>query len=117
MTEIVRTARFVLTIEVAFSLVGVAILTSAAFATFNGSLFLLLLLYTASITAVMGWLVSRWASRKAWVRWGAIAAAVASAGGSLVMVEPGLVLAPRLLLPLVAVIALLTPPAGRWFDR
>jgi hypothetical protein len=93
-TEIVRTARFVLTIEVALSLVGLAIVTSAAFATFSGPLFLLLL-YTASITALMGWLLSRWTSRKAWVRWGSIAVAVAPAGGSFVTMEPGLLFAAR----------------------
>ncbi|WP_433445607.1 hypothetical protein [Nonomuraea sp. CA-141351] len=65
-----RAARFIMTLEVAFSLVGLAIMIGVAATAFSAP-FLLLFLYASSITALMGWLLSRWPSRRKFVRWGA----------------------------------------------
>ncbi|MFG6200264.1 hypothetical protein [Nonomuraea sp. JJY05] len=122
MPATVRTARFVLTLEVAFSLVGLAILIGVAAVAFSVP-FLLLFLYAGSITALMGWLLSRWPSRRKLVRWGAIAVEVAASGSYLTMaaIDGDLdwikLLGPNTLLPLVVVVALLMPSAARWFDR
>ncbi|MFC4007803.1 hypothetical protein ACFOY2_11255 [Nonomuraea purpurea] len=57
------------------------------------------------------------------VRWGSIAVAVVAGGGYLAMaaIDGDLggikLLAPSVFLPLAIVITLLTPSAGRWFDR
>jgi hypothetical protein len=89
---------------------------------FSGPFFLLLL-YNAMITALMGWLISRWPSRRKPVRWGAIAVEVVSAGGYLIMnaIEGDLswikLIAPSTLFPLAVVATLVTPSATRWFDR
>ncbi|WP_113704776.1 hypothetical protein [Nonomuraea lactucae] len=117
-----RTARFVMMVELAFSLVGLAIMIGTAAAAFSVP-FLLLFLYAGSITALMGWLLSRWLSRRKFVRSGAIAVEVVAGGGYLAMaaIDGDLawikVLGPNTLLPLVVVAALLMPSAARWFDR
>jgi hypothetical protein len=111
-----------MTIEVGFSLVGLAIMIGVAAADFSAA-FLLLLLYGSSITALMGWLLSRWPSRRRFVRWGAIAVEVVAGGGYLAMaaIDGDLswvkLIAPSTLFPPVVVIALLTPSAAQWFDR
>ncbi|MEU4225339.1 hypothetical protein AB0F17_13665 [Nonomuraea sp. NPDC026600] len=123
MPAAMRAARFIMTLEVAFSLVGLAIMigTAAAFA-FSGP-FLLMPLYSAVITALMGWLLSRWSSRRKPVRWGTIAVEVVAAGGYLIMtaIDGDLswikLIAPSTLFPLAVVVMLLTPSATRWFDR
>lgn len=122
MPATMRAARFVMTLDVAFSLVAVAIMIGTAAFVFSGP-FLLLLLYSAVITALMCWLLSRWSSRRKLVRWGVIAVEVVSAGGFLVTnaIDGGLgwirLVSPNTLLPLALVIMLLTPSATRWFDR
>ncbi|MCA2225910.1 hypothetical protein [Nonomuraea aurantiaca] len=122
MPATMRAARFVMTLEVAFSLVGLAIMIGTIAFAFSGP-FLLLLLYTAVITAFMCWLLSRWSSRRKRVRWGAIAVEVVSVGGFLLMnaIDGGFgwvrLVSPGTLIPLALVIMLLTPSAARWFDR
>ncbi|MEV1176796.1 hypothetical protein [Nonomuraea sp. NPDC049784] len=117
-----RAARFIMTLEVAFGLVGLAIMIGVAATAFSAP-FLLLFLYASSITALMGWLLSRWPSRRKFVRWGAIAVEVVAGGGYLAMaaIDGDLswikLLAPSTLLPLAVVITLLTPSAAHWFDR
>lgn len=121
MPAIMRAARFVMTLDVAFSLVRLAIMIGTIAFAFSGP-FLLLLLYSAVVTAFMCWLLSRWSSRRKLVRWGVIAVEVVSVGGSLLAnaIDGGFGW-PRLvsatLIPLVLVIMLLTPSATRWFDR
>ncbi|MEV0350112.1 hypothetical protein AB0H88_30410 [Nonomuraea sp. NPDC050680] len=121
MPAFMRAARFVMTLDVAFSLVGLAIVIGTLAFGFSWP-FLLLLLYSAVITALMCWLLSRWSSRRKLVRWGVIAVEVVSAGGSLLAnaIDGGLgwpTLVSAALVPLVLVIMLLTPSATRWFDR
>ncbi|MFC5831458.1 hypothetical protein [Nonomuraea insulae] len=117
-----RSARFMMTLEVAFSLVGLAMMIGTAAAAFSVP-FLLLILYVGSITALMGWLLSRWPSRRKFVRWGVIAVEVVAGGGYLAMAaldgDLGWInlLGPNTLLPLAVVVALLMPSAARWFDR
>ncbi|MEV6157588.1 hypothetical protein AB0L53_45350 [Nonomuraea sp. NPDC052129] len=121
MPTAMRVAMFVLTLDVAFSLLGLAIMIGTVAFAFGGP-FLLLLLYSAVITAFMCWLLARWSSRRTFVRWGAIAVEGVSVGGSLLRnaIDGGFgwtTLVPATLLPLVLVIMLLTPSAARWFDR
>lgn len=111
-----------MTLEVAFSLVGLAMMIGTAAVAFSVP-FLLLILYAGSITALMGWLLSRWPSRRKFVRWGVIAVEVVAGGGYLAMAaldgDLGWInlLGPNTLLPLAVVVALLLPSAARWFDR
>ncbi|MEV4106083.1 hypothetical protein [Nonomuraea sp. NPDC049695] len=122
MPATVRAARFVLTLQVAFGIVGVAFVGAIVFASVGAAPILLMVLFQAAITALQGWLVSRWPSRRRLVRWGAVAVEVVSAGAALAIVAIDgdlrwAALLPRVLFPLAVVIPLLTPPAGRWFDR
>ncbi|MEV0233102.1 hypothetical protein [Nonomuraea sp. NPDC050786] len=122
MPATVRAARFVLTLEVAFGMVGVAFAGATVIASAGAAPVLLLVLFQAAVTALQGWLVSRWPSRRKRVRWGAVAVEVVSAAARLaiVAIDGDLGWAsvlPRVLFPLAVVIPLLTPPAGRWFDR
>ncbi|HUR09016.1 MAG TPA: hypothetical protein VM347_41205 [Nonomuraea sp.] len=122
MPAIVRAGRFIMTLEVAFRLVGIAIMIGSVAFAFSGS-FVLLILYTVVITGLMGRLLSRWPSRRKPVRWGAIAVEVVSAGGYLIMnaIDGDLgwmrLIATSTLFPLAVVATLLTPSATRWFDR
>ncbi|GAA3260940.1 hypothetical protein [Nonomuraea helvata] len=116
----VRAARFVLTLQVAFGIAGVAFSVIALASV--GAAFIPLLLFQVAITSLEGWLLSRWPSRRKPVRWGAVAVEVVSAAALLAIVAidgdvgwAGVL--PRVLFPLAVVIPLLTPPAGRWFDR
>ncbi|MFI7633681.1 hypothetical protein [Nonomuraea sp. NPDC049400] len=81
------------------------------------------LLPQGAITALEGWSLSRWMSRRKPVRWGVVAIEVASVGAHLTLVAIDgdfgwtSLLSLSVLLPLAVVIPLLTPPAARWFDR
>ncbi|MEV5893832.1 hypothetical protein [Nonomuraea fuscirosea] len=123
MPGLVRAARVVLIVQVAASVLGLVVmggvLASAASAP---SLFLLLFLLPAVVLVVMVWLVLRWASRRSFVRWAAVAVEAILGGGNLV----SMLLAGRfvwaslplsVLLPLGVAGALLTAPAARWFNR
>lgn len=122
MPAIVRAGQFIMTLEIAFSLVGLAIMIGTVAFAFSGP-FVLLILYTVVITVLMGRLLSRWSSRRKSVRWGSIAVAVVSAGGYLIIttIDGDLswirLIAPSTLFPLALVATLLTPSATRWFDR
>ncbi|MFD1536389.1 hypothetical protein [Nonomuraea guangzhouensis] len=122
MPAVVRAGRFIMTMEMAFSLVGLAIMIGTVAFAFSGPI-VLLMLYPVVITALMGWLLSRWPSRRKLVRWGAIGVQVVSAGGYLIMnaIDGDLswirLIAPSTLFPLAVVATLLTPSATRWFDR
>ncbi|MFI6741381.1 hypothetical protein ACIBI9_51415 [Nonomuraea sp. NPDC050451] len=83
--------------------------------------YVLLLLYAVSTTALMGWLISRWTSRKKAVRWGAVALELVLSGGGLIVkaVDGDLrwTTPLGLVFRLAVVVLLLTPSAARWFDR
>lgn len=122
MPAVVRAGQFIMTLEMAFSLVGLAIMIGTVAFAFSGA-FVLLMLYTVVITALMGWLLSRWPSRRKPVRWGVIGVEVVAAGGYLIMnaIDGDLswirLIAPSTLFPIAVVATLLTPSATRWFDR
>ncbi|MEV4014411.1 hypothetical protein AB0J35_28310 [Nonomuraea angiospora] len=120
MPAAVRAARFIMTLDVAFGLVGIGVMIIVGAVAFSPA-YVLLLLYVVSTTALMGWLISRWQSRKKAVRWGAVALELVLSGGGLVVkaVDGDLrwTALLGLVLPLAVVVLLLTPAAGRWFDR
>jgi len=122
MPATVQAALILLGLQAAFSLVGAVFMVVGVIADFSGPR-LLLLLCGMAIIGLMGWLMSRWRSRRKPVRWGAIAVEVAVSCGYLVlaMVDGELhwatLLGPGGLLPFSVVVLLLLPPAGRWFDR
>ncbi|TYB68910.1 hypothetical protein FXF51_10490 [Nonomuraea sp. PA05] len=77
---------------------------------------------SATSTALTGWLLSRWPSRKKSVRWGSVALAAAMCGARAAMgvLDDGIGWLALLgsIVPYLAIIALLVMPgAGRWFDR
>jgi hypothetical protein len=116
----VRAARFIMTLDVAFGLVGIGIMIIVGAVAFSPA-YVLLFLYAASTTALMGWLISRWPSRRKAVRWGAVALELVLGGGGLIVKavdgDLGRTALLGLLPPLAVVVLLLTPAAGRWFDR
>ncbi|MEU0566799.1 hypothetical protein ABZ297_15605 [Nonomuraea sp. NPDC005983] len=115
-------ARFIMILQLALSLFPAAIMIGGAVSAPDPELFALLLLPLA-IVAFLGWLVFRWSTRRKWVRWSAIAfETIALAGHVITSAVDGefgwmTVIGLSTLLPLVIVVGLLTPTAGRWFDR
>ncbi|WP_431931680.1 hypothetical protein [Nonomuraea jabiensis] len=67
-----KAAQFIITLEVAFGLVGLAITLAGLFATFQWGI-LPALIYVAGSTGLLGWLLSRWSSRRTYLRWAIIA--------------------------------------------
>lgn len=118
----VRAAQFVLTLQIAFELVALAFLTSAVASTFEPAPALLLLFWVA-FTGTACWLMSRWRTRRPWVRWAVVALEACWAAALLLMdaLDPGLTwttaLSPSLLCPLAVAALMLLPPAGRWFGE
>lgn len=116
----VRTARFIMTLEVAFGLVGIAILVGTFFATFDAMLFLLLA-YSAAMLALTGWLLSRFQVRRRWVLWAVVAyeAYVVASRFTMLVIDADLtwlrILHPNTLMPAAIVVMLLLPAARRWF--
>lgn len=86
MPAAVKTAGFIMTLDVAFGLVGLAFPLVALAATFDVWV-LLLLAYGAAVTALTGWVLARWPTRRRRLVWTAVA------------------------------LALLLPASRRWFNR
>ncbi|GAA2204488.1 hypothetical protein GCM10009850_003890 [Nonomuraea monospora] len=117
-----RIARFIMTLQVAFGLVGIALALYVLITSGFSAGMLLLLILSATSTALTGWLLSRWASRKRSVRWGSVALAAAMCGARAAMgvLDDGsswLALLSSVVLYLAIVLLLALPAAGRWFDR
>ncbi|MER6003732.1 hypothetical protein ABT120_34540 [Nonomuraea angiospora] len=120
MPAAVRAARLVMILDVALGLLGIVIMIDIGAVVFSPT-YVLQLLYAVLTTALMGWLVFRWSSRRKAVRWAAVALEAVLGGGSLIVRAADGDLTwttlAGLLIPLAVVVLLLTPAAGRWFDR
>ncbi|MBE1589066.1 hypothetical protein ACFPOI_34710 [Nonomuraea angiospora] len=120
MPPAVRAARLIMILDVALSLIGIAIMIRIGTVVFSTG-YVLLLLFAVATTVLMGWLVFRWSSRKKAVRWSAVALeAVLGGGGLIIRAAQGdlrWTTLLGLLIPLAVVVLLLTQAAGRWFDR
>ncbi|MET9247775.1 hypothetical protein [Nonomuraea sp. NPDC003709] len=120
MPAAVRAARLIMILDVALGLLGIVIMIDIGAAIFSPA-YVLQLLYAVLTTALMGWLVFRWSSRRKAVRWVAVALEAVLGGGSLIVRAADGDLTwttlAGLLIPLAVVVLLLTPAAGRWFDR
>ncbi|MGW4800599.1 hypothetical protein ACWEPC_50090 [Nonomuraea sp. NPDC004297] len=121
MPRTIKAAQFVITLEVAFGLVGLAIMVGLFFASFDW-LVLLVLVYGAAMPALNGWLLSRWSSRRTYLRWAIIGAHLLWIGLVVLnlalysTVTAGAVFS-RSVLDWVVIVLLLLPSAGRWFCR
>ncbi len=123
MPATVWAARFIMIVQLAFSLFGIALMTPGAVALFSNPLILGLLLQFLLVAVLLGWLVFRWSSRRKWVRWCALGLEVVALAVHVIRtVLDGEVSWTTLfglatLLPLGIIVLLLTPPAARWFVR
>ncbi|NJP89184.1 hypothetical protein HCN51_06940 [Nonomuraea sp. FMUSA5-5] len=112
-------ARYILTFQAACGVVGTALAAYLLLSSGLATVFLLLLLASAAFAALSWLLAARWTSRRRMVRWGAVAVEVAVCGVALAAAGSGGGVGPLAwsVLPVAAVVLLLTPSAGRWFDR
>ncbi|MET8993243.1 hypothetical protein ABZW49_48030 [Nonomuraea wenchangensis] len=123
MPAVVRALRFIMIVQLAFSLFGAAIMIPVIIAAFSDPILFVPSLQVVVVVALMGWLVARWSSRRKWVRWCALAFEVVAVGSHLIFAvvdrEFGwaTLVHPATLLPLAIVVGLLTSAAARWFDR
>ncbi|MFI7135042.1 hypothetical protein ACIBQ1_55915 [Nonomuraea sp. NPDC050153] len=121
MSVTLKAAQFIITLGVAFGLVGLALVLVAFFSTFEWGL-LPGLAYAAGSTALLGWLLSRWSSRRTYLRWAIIAAHLLAIGATILdqalfsSVNWNVVFGAGI--PVWAVvILLLLPSARRWFSE
>ncbi|MET7337074.1 hypothetical protein [Nonomuraea sp. NPDC005650] len=116
-----KAAQFIITLEVAFGLVGLALMLVGFFSTFEWGL-LPGLAHAGGSTALFGWLLSRWSSRRTYLRWAIIAAHLLAIGATILdqvlfsSVTWHAVLGARILTWAVVVLLLL-PSARRWFSE
>ncbi|MGW2154795.1 hypothetical protein [Nonomuraea sp. NPDC001699] len=121
MPFVVRAARFVMTLQVAFGLVRLVFLVGAVLPAFAPGP---LLLFGVQVTFLLltGWLMERFGARRAWTLWAAVALELLQVGGAVAVdaLDPGLdlerVLFATVLGPLPVVVLLLLPPSWRWFS-
>jgi hypothetical protein len=116
-----KAARILITIQVAFGLVGTGLFLALFFSSFVW-VYLLGLAFVAGSTALLGWLLSRWNSRRIYLRWSLVAMQVVPAGVEVVdMVLYSTVDWRSVVVGnsfgWVVVVLLLLPSAGRWFDK
>ncbi|GAA1747684.1 hypothetical protein [Nonomuraea bangladeshensis] len=116
-----KAVRILITIQVAFGLVGAGLFLALFFSSFAWQ-YLLVLAFVAGSTALLGWLLSQWNSRRIYLRWSLVAMQVVPAGVEVVdMVLYSTVdwrsVAVGNSLGWVVVVLLLLPSAGRWFDK
>ncbi|MDP4500799.1 hypothetical protein [Nonomuraea turcica] len=122
MPAAVKTARFIMTLDVAFGLVGLAFPLVAFTATFD-VIVLLLLAYSTAVTALTGWVLARWPTRRRRLVWTAVALEIFLLTQRLVLlvVDSDLtwlrILHPNTFFPVTVAIALLLPASRRWFNR
>lgn len=119
----VSAARYAITFQVAFAIVGLCVSGSLLLIGGIDGLGALVLVAAVGLTVLTGWLMGRFDTRRKPVRWSMIAVeGVSGAAFALPTVLDAesnflRLLAPAVLLPAVAVLLLLLPAAGRWFDR
>ncbi|MGP3915400.1 hypothetical protein [Nonomuraea sp. 10N515B] len=116
-----KAAQFIITLEVAFGLVGVAITLGGFFSTFNWGV-LPALIYAAGSTALLGWLLSRWSSRRMYLRWAIIAVHLLVIGASILDLALFSTVTWKAvfgyhMLTWAVIVLLLLPSAGRWFSE
>ncbi|MFG1947688.1 hypothetical protein [Nonomuraea sp. NPDC048826] len=117
-----RAAYAALTLQMAFGLIALAVGVGGAVATMH----LALGAYAAAWVALMALtalIMVRFPRRERRVRWGAVAlqAAMITVHLAITAIDPGLevrsFLAMEVFVPAFVIALLLTPAAGRWFDR
>ncbi|MFI7419349.1 hypothetical protein [Nonomuraea sp. NPDC049684] len=123
MPWVVRAARFVMTLQVAFGMVGLVFLGGAALSSFAPAL-LLLIAWEVAFLWSAGWLMGRFGGRRTWVLWAVVALELLEVLASVVIdvADSGRLDLLRLLPqnatgPLPVVVLLLLPPSWRWFSR
>ncbi|MEV4216765.1 hypothetical protein [Nonomuraea sp. NPDC049725] len=123
MPGLVRAARVILIVQLAFSLFGLVLISPVITVMFSEPRVAALLLVSFATVVLMGVLISRWSSRRKWVRWGGIAFETVLLASNLILtaidgefswLTP---ISPGIILPLAIVVALLRTPAAHWFDR
>lgn len=116
-----KAAQFIITLEVAFGLVGLAFTLAGFFSTFDWGI-LPALIYAAGSIALFGWLLSRWSSRRMYLRWAIIAVHLLVIGASILdlarfsTVTWNAVFGYQIL-SWAVIVLLLLPSAGRWFSE
>ncbi|MEU6723485.1 hypothetical protein ABZ917_07220 [Nonomuraea wenchangensis] len=116
-----RAARVLITIQVAFGLVGTGLALALFFSSFLWQ-YLPGLAYLAGSTALLGWLLSRWNSRRVYLRWSFISMQVVTVGADVVDMTVFSTVDWRSVVigngfAWTVVVLLLLPSAGRWFDK
>ncbi|MEU6777632.1 hypothetical protein ABZ912_00410 [Nonomuraea angiospora] len=116
-----KAAQFIITLEVAFGLVGLAITLAGFFATFHWGI-LLVLIYVAGSTALLGWLLSRWSSRRRYLRWAIIAVHLLLIGAAILDLALFSTVTWKAvfgyhILAWAVIVLLFLPSAGRWFSE
>ncbi|MGP4099782.1 hypothetical protein [Nonomuraea sp. KM90] len=113
----VKTAQYVMTFEVAFGLAGTALMLVVFAPSFEWPL-LLPLAYVTALLSAIGWQLSRWRRRRRMLRWEIAAVQVVSMASNLTDAAVYSELTWSKLInpfPLIIIIAMLLPSAGRWF--
>ncbi|MGW0199363.1 hypothetical protein [Nonomuraea sp. NPDC003201] len=116
-----KAAQFIITLEVAFGLVGLAITLAGFFATFHWGI-MIALIYVAGSTALLGWLLSRWSSRRTYLRWAIIAVHLLLIGAdildlALFSTVTWMAVFGYRILDWAVIVLLFLPSAGRWFSE
>ncbi|SDJ49909.1 hypothetical protein SAMN05421874_1026 [Nonomuraea maritima] len=115
-----KAAQFIITLEVVLGLVGLAVTMAGFFFAFDWGI-LPALIHAAGSTALFGWLLGRWSSRRVYVRWAIIAAHLLVIGATvldlaLFSTVTWQAMVGQHILTWAVIILLLLPSAGRWFS-
>ncbi|MEU1385841.1 MULTISPECIES: hypothetical protein [unclassified Nonomuraea] len=123
MPFVVRAARFLMTLQVAFGLVALAFLGAAALSAFEPGP-LLLMAWEAALLGLTGWLLGRLGTRATWVRRAVVALELLVVTEFVVLrlidsghLDPVRLLVANALGPLPVVVLLLLPPSWGWFSQ
>ncbi|MDX3104271.1 hypothetical protein [Nonomuraea angiospora] len=117
----IKAAQFIITLDAAFCLVGLALTLVGFFSTFNSGI-LPALIYAAGRSALLGWLLSRWPSRRRYLRWVIVAAQSLVIGATvldsaLFSTVTWKAIFGSQLLTWAVIVLLLLPSAERWFNE
>jgi hypothetical protein len=116
-----QAAQFIITLEVVFGLIGLAITLGGFFFTFNWDV-LPGLIYAAGSVTLLGWLLSRWSSRRKYLRWAIIVVHLLVIGASVLDLALFSTVTWKAvfgyhILTWAVIVLLLLPSAGRWFSE